>query len=257
MVAIVLIGGWFLVRPHLDSNDSHANLPAPEVTPVPTHDPATYSGVLIDVVLANQPLTTQYIDVEKVRFDPGYAYGGNDALGSNFVVLVTQGEITVTVDGPTQVFRGFGADPVPAAAGVPQVLRAGDAIAIGPGTHFKNEHNGDTPATLVSFNLLDPNISGPSQANDVRWQLSQANGHFAPGPLRVVVRRVTLQPGASYTRPTAGPLLVFAPEDPNSGITGYLIGDAVNYGKKPEAMFVITFEPVTGTPATPVADFST
>jgi len=256
MAAIVLIGSWFLVRPYLESNDAHTNLPAPEVTPVPTHDPASYNGVLIDLLLADQPLSTQYIDVEKVRFNSGYSYGGNYANGSNFVEVITQGELTVTVDGPTQVLRGFGADPEPAAAGVPQVLRAGDAIAIGPHTLFKNEHNGDLPAIIVSFNLLDPNINAPSQANDVLWQLSQANGHFAPGPIRMVVRRVTLQPGESYSRPTAGPLLIFAPEDPNSSITGYLIGDAANFGKVPEAMFVFTLEPVAGSPSTPVADFT-
>jgi len=208
-------------------------------------------------VIANQPLKTQYVDVEEVHFNPGYGFGGNYAVDSNFVELVTEGEITVTVDGPIQVIRGIGGSPQTVAANSPQVLRAGDAIAIGPRTTFKNEHDGELPATFVSFNLLDPNISGPSQTNDALYQITQGNGTFAPGPLRLVVRRITLNPGQTYARPTSGPFLLIGVEDPNSAFTGYFIGDATNNGTTPANLLVMTLEPVGGKNTTLVYASST
>ncbi len=245
------LGGWLLLgAPWPGTGGHHAAIPAPLATPAATPDPAAYQGVLINMVIANQPLTSQYVDVEELRFNSGYGFAGNYAADSNFVELVTKGELTVTVNGPTQVFRGLGAKPQTGAAGVPQVLEAGDAIAIGPRTNFKTEHTGDAPAVFVSFNILDPNISGPSQANDALYQIAQGSGSFAPGPLRLVVRRITLKPGETFSRPASKIFMVIGPEDPSSSITGFLLGDAINDGKTPAHLLVMTLEPVgaaTGT----------
>lgn len=250
-----LTGGWLWLgapRPGA-GGEPHALITAPLVTPAATPDPATFDGVLIDTVLANQPLTSQYIDVERLIFAAGDGIGENDNRDSNMALIVTAGKVTVTVDGPTQLFKNIDADAQPAEANVPQPLRAGEALVWGPGTHFRIEHRGEAPAVIVAFNILDPNINGPTLRNVALRQLSQGNATFAPGPLRLIVRRVSLMPGETFRRPVGGPLLILGPEDPSASISGYLIGDANNYGATPANLLVMTLEPVGGTSVTPMS----
>ena len=251
LLLVGLIGGWALAgAPWPGKNEGHAAIPAPAVTPAATPDPATYTGVLIDTVIADQPLTSQYIDVEEYRFNPGNGSLGNDGADSNFVEFVTQGEISLTADRPTIVVRGLGGAPQSAPANVKIDLKAGDAIAVGPRTTFMHEHTGASPAVLISFNLLDPNIGAPNQSNDTLHQIMQGNGNFKPGPLRLVVRRFMLAPGENYSTPASKIFMLMGPEDPSSSITGFLMGSATNGGTAPASLLVMTLEPVgepTGT----------
>jgi hypothetical protein len=107
---------------------------------------------------------------------------------------------------------------------------------------------------VISFNLLDPNIGAPDQANDTLNQIMQASGYFKPGPLRMIVRRVTLAPGDTFSQPASGIFMLTGPEDPASHITGFLQGAATNDGETPANLLVMTLEPVGAPTGTLVYD---
>lgn len=268
LVVLAAIAGWAWLGASVPKSGEprHAAVPALIVTPRATPDPAAVEGVLVDMTLSAAPAEPQFADIERVDFGSGATELENCMGTSNFVMFVTQGELTGSVTGPPGIFarviRDMNGQAEDLARGGPLRLTAGDTLAVGAGAGFRLEHAAGLPASIVSFNIFTADFAtatcglGATVTNitaDLN-QLGTGNDVPSPGPQHLVARRVRLAPGATFRQPpAAGQVVVLAPEDTAMTVA---ISDskteATNVDNKPVSLLVMTLAPLGGT-GSPVA----
>jgi hypothetical protein len=176
---------------------------------------------------------------------------------------VVAGELTLRVDGPLQVVRaGSVATPAPGeevTPGTEVVLQAGDTALYAQILAKSYANRGAEPVGIVGGQLIDmgkwkfvASPAGYTVTMTDEWDLTES---VEPGPMTLVLERVTLVPGAVLPAPPPGALRVMT-----SGLTVVYLpkasdGSISNLLKEPVVTYALTLLPAgsaTGTPeATP------
>jgi streptogramin lyase len=140
-----------------------------------------------------------YLDV----LDPGAVYprGKSENTGVGpWLYRVKSGALTIQTDGPMTVTRAGSDTPVSVAPGTEIVLNVGDMGQTPTGVTSRWSNEGSVPVQILDFGVTTlasappPGVAQTQMADESPVRPSQVSA-----PITVTVRRVTVDPGMSFT----------------------------------------------------------
>ena len=221
-------------------------LPALETAPIPAADPATAQGVLTQVSVPALPPQAGYIAIERWTYPADSDPITTAPLTGPMLVFVASGQLTASVEGEGATLRGL--DPVSSAALLTPTtgrISAGETLLVPAEARVTTSNPAATTATALVVQILSGAASDwvlPfNQTTIEERELVSARSVFAPGPAHIVLRRTTLEPGASVPAPAAGTFQLVASE---SKYLGYLTrspdGAVTNREPEPLGVLILT-----------------
>jgi quercetin dioxygenase-like cupin family protein len=210
-------------------------------------DPATAHGLLTQMTVPALPAAAGWIGIERwtlaPRTDPIAAYFSGPA-----VIFVISGQLTVTLDQPGQIVHGLGRQqPDPFLAGSPGAVAAGETLLAPPDVNMATGNDTDAPATALFVSVIKDTprdwetAFAASKLAKIQSLVSDKAREFAPGPGRIELSRVTLQPGETLPPPEPGTYRLVGAE---STYLGYLRrspdGSVTNLEKTPLTVLILT-----------------
>ncbi|MFN8590520.1 MAG: hypothetical protein U0031_03585 [Thermomicrobiales bacterium] len=221
-----------------------------ETLPAATLDPTTAQGLLTQMTAPTVPAAADFVSIERWQFaageDPAVLVGRSGPT----IVLVIEGQLSVTLDQPGSVSRGVGRhQPESFGAGRAETVDAGDALLIPGGVTATMNAAPAGPveaifATVLADTAHDMQSTGDAEDHASIETLGSTKGaRFAPGPARLELSRATLQPGETMAPPDDGVLRLVATE---TMYLGYLRhspdGSVTNLEKAPLGVLVLTVD---------------
>jgi hypothetical protein len=256
-----------LQRSHGDQETGQpASIPAVVVTSAtPDSDASVETETLFATVLpTGQIPTSGVLDfvVNRLSLDPGRSAPISPTVQAccpgPHITHVLEGELTIRVDGPMQVFRAGAVAPGTVDAGtVPPgtevVLHPGDTITADFTLPTTYSNLGTIPVQLVTAGLYAGTLPGPWAENVTYLDFNEDVSHNSrpSGPAEVRLVRAILPPGGEVPAPPSSSLVLEVGANGDASIGKRADGSLRNLNERAETIYVITVEPVTAGTAIP------
>lgn len=221
---------------------------APEATPLAA-DAATRQGLLTEMPVTDLPAYAGNAAIERWSYPPASAPVTSPPLSGPMLLFVTAGQITIRLEGDAAALRGVGMTGTPAVLSPTLgTLAAGEALLVPAHVSLTTSNPDDDPATVLVTPILSDTIQDWSlpwnQTTITQDLLATVDATFAPGPVRLALRRDTLTPGETVPAPAAGTFQLVGAE---SRLLAYLTrspeGEVTNRENTPIGVLILTVTP--------------
>jgi hypothetical protein len=159
--------------------------------------------VLLHGAFAAMPQTASDVQLYREVLDPGAVYprGKSENTGVGpWLYRVETGALTIQTDGPMTVTRAGTDTPISVAPGTEIVLHAGDMGQTPTDVTSRWSNDGSVPVQILDFGITSvASAQPPGVTQTVIADESRVRPWDAPAPITVTVRRVTVDPGTSFT----------------------------------------------------------
>lgn len=250
----------FQWRPSGSDGEQPAAIPAAVVASATPAAPTTTTiePLFATTLPADQVSTRGALDfvINRLRLEPEATVVVDPAVqaccSGPQITHVLEGELTVRVDGPGQIFRASGSGVDEVSPGADVTLQPGDTLLAGFALPTTYANQGTAPVELVAVGLHGGTLPGPWGEGftwlDGNEEIQQDPRPAGPAEVRLV--RATLPPGGEVSAPPPGSLVLDVGATGDVSIGKGMDGSLRNLSDQAETIYVFTVDfGALGTPA--------
>ena len=173
------------------------------------------------------------------------------------ITHVVEGELSIRVEGPLQVFRGTavaqGVGEVP--PGTEVTLRPGDTAVYSYDVPAEYANRRSEPVRIVGGGIFAGAVRGVPAASShwLDYNEEYSVPLLPPGPLEATLVRATLPPQGEVPAPPAGALVLEVGASGDADIAQRVDGSLHNIGPRETTIYVLTLVPAGVGEATPMS----
>ena len=261
VTSLLTFGGWrphpeqvFLGAPSVLERPTAAPTPAPEATMEAVF--ATTLPVDLVPTAGNLDFLLWHVSLAPHSQAPASAQAWTCCPGPQ-ITHVLDGDLTLRVEGPLQVFRRSALSPgaVPVATVAPKtavVLHPGDTAVFPHEVPATYSNPGSRPVHLIGGGIF----TGAVRNGPLGLPLLDHNEAFSvpalpPGPIDATLVRAVLPPGGEVPAPAPSALVLEVGAAGDADVAQRADGALHNIGPRDETIYVLTLTPTDGASSTP------